>query len=126
MPRTALADLVLLLHLAYVGFVTFGFVAIPAGALWGWGWVRNRTFRLLHAAAIGLVAVEAVAGWICPLTRLEAWLRGRWAAGSFMGRLLQAVLYYDAPPWVFTAAYVALAALAGLLWLWVRPRPQHR
>ena len=116
-----LADAVLLGHLGYVAFVVAGFVAVPLGALAGWRWVRNRTFRTLHLAAIALVAAEALAGWMCPLTWLELRLRGG-PARSLMGRLVEAVLYYDLPPWVFTTAYAALVLLAVVLWWRVPPR----
>lgn len=120
------ADVVVAVHLAYVGFVVLGFAAVLAGGALGWAWVRNRAFRLVHLVAIALVAVEAVIGWICPLTLLEQALRPRAAPGSFVGRLMRALLYYDFPPWVFTTAYVVLTALAvALLWL-VPPRRRGR
>jgi len=130
MSAAALADLVLALHLLYVGFVLAGFAAIVAGPRVGWGWVRRWPFRVAHLAAIGLVAVEAVVGWACPLTTLEDALRRAAgdgaAAGSFMGRLMARVLYYDLPPWVFTSAYLALTALAVGLLRWVPPRRRQR
>jgi hypothetical protein len=118
-----LADAVLLLHLAYVGFVVLGFVAVPLGWALGWCWVRWRTLRLLHLAAIAGVALEALLGLVCPLTRWEAMLRGSATAESFVGRLVQAVLFYDLPGWVFTIAYVALTALAVALYRLVPPAP---
>lgn len=121
-----LADTVLLLHLAYVGFVVLGFVAVPLGAALGWRWVRWRAFRRLHLAAIALVGLEAVLGVVCPLTSWEAALRGTPNAESFVGRLMQTVLYYDLPEWVFTAAYVALTALAVALYRLVPPSPPGR
>jgi hypothetical protein len=39
-----------------------------------------------------------------------------------VGRLVHAVLFYDLPGWVFTAAYVALTGLAVALYVWVPPR----
>jgi hypothetical protein len=114
---------VLLLHLAYVGFVVLGFVAVPLGGALGWRWVRWRTLRRLHLAAIAGVALEALLGLVCPLTRWEAMLRGSATAESFVGRLVQAVLFYDLPGWVFTIAYVALTALAVALYRLVPPAP---
>jgi hypothetical protein len=116
-----MADAVLLLHLAYVGFVVGGFLAVPLGAALGWRWVRRRWLRRLHLAAIALVALEAVVGVLCPLTWLEAALRGGARPEGFVGRLVHAVLFYDFPPWVFTAAYLALTALALALYRLVPP-----
>jgi Protein of Unknown function (DUF2784) len=123
MASPLLADAIVLLHLAYVGFVLLGYVAVPLGAALGWRWIRLRTWRRLHLAAIALVALEGVGGVMCPLTWLEAVLRGGHSPGSFVGRLVHAVLFYDLPPWVFTLAYVVLALLALALYRLVPPQP---
>lgn len=121
MNASWLANAVLLVHLAYVGFVVLGFVAVLLGGPLGWRWVRRRWLRRLHLAAIALVALEALAGVMCPLTEWEAMLRGYHAPRSFVGRLAHAVLFYDLPPWVFTVAYVALTVLALALYRLVPP-----
>ena len=53
---------------------------------------------------------------MCPLTLWEDALRGGARAESFVGRWVRYFLYYEAPEWVFTLAYVAwtLATLATL------------
>ncbi len=48
------ADALLALHVSFVAFVIFGLVLIVVGGLRGWGWVRNRWFRIAHLAAIGV------------------------------------------------------------------------
>jgi hypothetical protein len=125
MTPVLLADLIVVVHLAYVGFVVFGFAAIFAGAALGWGWVRHRSWRLVHLAAMGFVGIEAAIGMACPLTVWEFTLRaGETQPGeapSFIGRMSAGLLYYDFPPWVFTAAYLALTALAVALWWLVPP-----
>ena len=111
-----IADLVLVVHFAIVLFIVGGLVAVWAGAPLGWGWIRNPWFRYLHLAAIGIVAAEALVGMACPLTVWEDLLRGGGHADSFVGRWLRRLLYYEAPQWAFTAAYLAwaLATLATL------------
>ena len=120
-----LSDLVVVIHLAYVTFVTVGFVLISAGAWLGWQWIRNPLFRWLHLGCIGLVAVEAVAGVICPLTLLENRLLisggGTGYGRSFIGNLVYDLLYYDLPGWVFIASYLSLAAFTALLMFWAQP-----
>lgn len=110
-----LADMVVAIHAAYVAFVVFGFVAIVLGVAMGWGWVRNLYFRAAHLAAILLVCIEAAAGLSCPLTRLEDRLRllGGNAPypGAFVARMLDWLIFYDLPRWVFTLAYLAFGAL---------------
>jgi hypothetical protein len=119
-----LADSVVVFHAAYVAFVVFGFAAILAGTALGWRWVRNYNFRAAHMAAILLVCVEAFAGVTCPLTTLESYLRvkggGAGYPGDFIGYWAHRMIFYDAPPWMFTALYVAFAALVGIMF-WLRP-----
>ena len=119
------ADAVLALHLGFVIFVIVGLVAVLAGKLAGWTWVRNWWFRVLHLGAIGVVVLQAWLGRICPMTILEMWLRSQAGdatyAGSFISHWIESILYYRAPAWVFTLAYTLFAALVVLAWFWVRP-----
>jgi hypothetical protein len=120
------ADVVVALHLAYVGFVLFGQVAILIGLLLGWGWVRNRWFRLGHLTAIVIVALEALLGIACPLTVWEENLRhlaGQEVTGdSFIGRCMHNMLFYSIEPWVFTVCYVAFALLVIATFVLAPPR----
>ena len=65
----------------------------------------------LHLAAIAFVPAEALLGIACPLTVWEDMLRGGVQAESFIGRWVRRLLFYEAPEWLFTAAYVAWAAV---------------
>jgi len=109
-------------HCLFVLFVVSGFALIIAGAS-RWSWIRNRTFRVLHVAAIVFVAAEALLGVTCPLTYWEDMLR---AAGreerSFIGRWLAWLLYYDLPEWVFAIAYAAFALAVIACWRAIPPR----
>ena len=120
-----LADVVLVLHFAYVLFVVGGLVAIWLGCALGWRWVRNWWFRVLHFAAIGFVAMEALVGVLCPLTLLEDWLRpGEDTETGFVQRWLHALLFYDWPLWVFTAIYLSFAAVVAATFILLPPRPR--
>ncbi len=125
-----LADAVLVLHVAIVVFVVGGLVVIVAGNLAGWRWINALWFRVAHLAAIAIVAAEAWFGAVCPLTTLEMWLRARARAttysGSFIEHWLQRLLYYDAPPWVFTLAYSLFALAVAAAWWWFPPRSGRR
>ena len=124
------ADAVLLLHVLIVAFVVLGLLAVFAGAALSWGWVRNPVFRSLHLSAILFVAAQAWLGLVCPLTEIEMTLRAKGGAtayaGSFMSHWLQELLYYEAPDWVFQAAYTAFALLVAVSWFCVRPLPFHK
>ena len=82
-----LADLVLILHLAFVVFVL-------CGGLLAMKW---RRISWLHLPAALWGAVVEFTGWICPLTPLEIWLRaqgGETTYGSdFIAHYLLPVLY---------------------------------
>lgn len=121
-----LADSVLTLHVSIVVFVILGLVAIIAGNLRGWDWVNNRWFRLFHLLAILTVVAEAWLGVTCPLTTLEVWLRQLAGAegytGGFIEYWLHRLLYYQAPSWVFTAAYTMFAAVVAATFWWFPPR----
>lgn len=115
-----LADVLVVFHFLVAGFVFGGLIAVWLGAALGWDWVRNRWFRYLHLGAIAYVAAEALLGIACPLTVWEDLLRGGVRPESFVARWVHRLLYYRAPEWVFTTAYV-LWTLATLLTLRLVP-----
>ena len=127
-----LADLVLMVHVGIVVFVVGGLLLIVAGNIGRvrLGWVNTRWFRALHACAIAVVAAQAWLGVICPLTTLEMWLRLQAGqptyGGSFIAHWLQALLYYDLPPWVFTLAYTLFALGVLAVWLLFPPVRSRR
>ena len=114
-----LADVILVVHFAFVLFVVGGFAAVWLGAALGWRWVRNRAFRYAHLAAIVFVAAESLVGVACPLTLWENVLRRGSPDGlSFVARWVGRLLYYDLPEWAFAIAYIVFAsAVAVTLWL---------
>ena len=111
------ADLTVTLHLAYVGFVVLGLMAVLVGYFRRWGWVRNRWFRGRHLAMILIVVIEAWGGVVCPLTTLEQALRERAGAatysGSFVANAVHDLLFFDLPEWCFTLIYSAFGGLVG-------------
>ena len=121
-----LADLVLLLHVLFVVFVVTGLVLVLLGGVRGWHWVRNPWFRVMHLLAIGIVVLQAWLGVLCPLTTLEMSLRARAGdavyPGSFIAHWLEALLYYQAPAWVFIVCYTVFGFLVVASWYAVRPR----
>jgi hypothetical protein len=126
----ALADLVVVLHVGYVAFVILGELAVLLGILFKWDWVRNRTFRLLHLAAIGVVVFESWSGIVCPLTTWENWLREQAGQsveqGDFIARWVHQVLFYRVEPGVFTWIYSAFGALVVLTLILAPPRLRTR
>lgn len=124
-----LADLIVLLHLAYATFVVLALLVVLVGSYFGWAWVRNFWFRTVHLLLMGIVAAETVLGITCPLTVWEKQLRdlaGQTTyTGSFLGNLAHGALFIEAPDWVFGVAYLLffVAVVAALVvshprWPW--------
>jgi len=116
-----LADVIVVVHLLIVLFVVTGVPLVYLGAARHWVWVRSRRWRLLHLIAIAVIAAESLFGIVCPLTVWEDRLRGEQISTGFIERWIDRILFYDAPTWVFTAAYVAFAALVAITWVAVPP-----
>ena len=103
-------------------WVVGGLIAVWLGATLGWRWITNPWFRYAHLGAIVFVAGEALIGMACPLTVWEDLARGGVRAESFIGRWVRRLLFYQAPEWVFTAAYVAFALLVLATFVLAPPR----
>ena len=111
-----LADAILVVHAAFVVFVVGGLAATWLGIALGWPYARNPWFRGLHLAAIAFVVLESILGIVCPLTAWEDALRGERADAGFIQRWVHAWLFWHAPAWMFTTAYVAFGALVAATW----------
>jgi len=121
-----LADVLVAIHAVWVAVVVFGLVAILIGAWLRWRWIRNIWFRVIHLGMIGLVVFETVFDLPCPLTVWEDQLRqaaGQTVQqGSFIGRFIHNLIFYDFPPWVFTVAYCVFGAVVLGTLILIPPR----
>ena len=102
----ALADLVLVVHLAFVVFVVLGGLLVLRWPRVAW----------LHVpAAVWGVLIEYT-GWICPLTPLENSFRARGGeagySGGFIEHYIQPLLY---PAGLTRSTQVVLGSLALVL-----------
>ncbi len=107
MAYSALADVVVIVHLAFIAFVA-------VGGLLAWRWRGLVWFHLVAAAwAVGSVTV----GYDCPLTPLEKHLRRsageRGYSGGFVDHYIEGVIY----PERYTSA-IRLAVAAAVLLGW--------
>ena len=115
MAYRLLADAVVVLHAAFVAFVVLGgFLVLRWPRI---AWVH------VPAAAYGFL-VEA-AGWVCPLTPLEVWLRRRAGEAGYAGGFVEhhlIPLVYPSPfprslAWALAGVVVAVNALSYALLL---------
>ena len=125
-----LADLILTAHVAIVAFVVVGEGLFLVGGARGWRWVRRFGLRVTHLLLMVFIALQSWLGQLCPLTVWEQALRQR--AGqtgygeSFIEHWLSRLIFFEAPGWVFVAAYTAFAMLVLLTWRWVTPQRVKR
>jgi Protein of Unknown function (DUF2784) len=119
MPYAFLADAVVAVHLAFIGFVAVGgFVA----------W-RRPLVLVAHLPAVGWALGIVTVGWPCPLTGVENHLRvlaGTQAyEGGFVDRYLTGILY---PPQHERSmqALVAVAVTVAYVGLALRTRRARR
>ncbi len=101
-----LADAIVILHLCFVLFVVLGGLLV----------VRWPRVAWVHLAAVGWGAWVEFAGWICPLTPLENWLRqqggGPVYTASFIEHYLVPILY---PSWLSREIQWGLGGLVLLV-----------
>lgn len=79
MPYGVLADVVVVLHFGFVLFVIFGGLLA----------LRWRRAPWLHLPAAVWGALIEFAGWICPLTPLEKWLRHEGGVAGYRGGFVE-------------------------------------
>jgi hypothetical protein len=125
------ADAVLLLHTCFIAFVVLGLLVIWLGYFLRWRWTRNLVFRLAHLAAIALVVFQAYLGIKCPLTNLENHLRiaagqDPYGDAGFIAHYLHRIIFFSAPPRVFTLCYTAFALLVIGTLILAPPRRRNR
>jgi hypothetical protein len=110
-----LADVVVAAHLAFVLFVVLG----------GFLVLRWRSFAWVHVPAVLWAALIEFAGWVCPLTPLENWLRETGGASAysqgFIEHYILPVLYPAALTrnlQVVLGISVLILNLAVYAWIW--------
>ena len=114
-----LADLVVIIHLAFVVFVLFGGLLV----------LQWRRVRWLHLPAVAWGAAVEFGGWICPLTPLEIWLREQGGETGYRSGFID---YYILPllypasltreVQVVLGVVVLAVNIASYAWLWRRWR----
>jgi hypothetical protein len=119
MVYRSLADLILLLHLAFVGFVVFGGLVV----------LRWPQLAFVHVPSVVWAVLLEYAQWTCPLTPLENTFR-QWSgeagyAGGFIEHYLTPVLY---PPGLTHGIQVlagSFVLLVNALAYWQLARRKH-
>ena len=110
-----LANLVLIVHLAFVVFVLCGWLLV-----WRWRWIA-----WLHLPAAAWGTTVEFSGWVCPLTLFENWLREQagetgYQSGSVADYLVP-ILFPDDPTHDFqhmlgTVVVIIIISMYVSLW----------
>ena len=93
------ADLVVALHAAFVAFVVLGGLLVAR-------WPR---FAWVHLPAVVWGVLTEFAGWICPLTPLENYLRERGGSSAYEGEFIE--------QYVLPLLYPVQLTRRGQIWL---------
>ena len=105
MPYEIAANLIALIHFAFLAFVVFG-------AFWGRG---SRFWRYLHLSCMVYGVFVEVFYWYCPLTYLEQYLRRRAGRGGyqepFIAHYLNQFIYLDVPQWSLILAALIVSGV---------------
>ncbi len=101
-------DVVVLIHLLWIGFILFG-------ALVG---CRHRWAKWLHVSALAFSLCLQLFHWVCPLTYLEVWFRRQHDpaltyAGDFLAHYAERLVYLRVPPLPLLVVTVFVAGLSA-------------
>ncbi len=120
MPYALLADLVVVAHLAFIVFAVAGGLLVLHSRQWMW----------VHVPAALWATLVELAGWPCPLTPLENWLRAQAGAAvygsGFVERYLVSLIY---PADLTRGLQIALGTLVlvinGAVYAWAVRRARR-
>jgi hypothetical protein len=100
-----LADAVVVMHFGFIGFALLG----------GFLVARWKSCAWIHAPAFLWAALVEDAGWVCPLTPLENWLRAEAARPGFREGFVEHYLLPLLYPEMLTRSAQILAGLFVLI-----------
>jgi len=119
LPYRIAADVIVMLHFAFVLFAVLGGLLV----------LKWRRCAWLHVPSFIWAALVMFTGWICPLTPLEIWLRREGGEAAYHGSFIE---HYILPLLYPAELTRELQVLLGLLvlginlaiyaWLWCKRR----
>lgn len=120
-----LASIVMYLHFLWILLVILPVPVIIVGGLYGWRFVRNPWFRIIHMCMMGLVLLFALIQIECPLTSLEKYLQrnARLSSyeGGFIHQWVKKLLFYDFSLEFFLLMYLLFFLVILALLFMVKP-----
>ncbi len=118
------SEIVLLFHFCIFLFIILSFILIPLGYYQKWEWVKNKYYRLIHLVLMGIVFIETILGFMCPLTILENFLRNDIEINNKITQFIHQIMYWNLPTYQFIILY--LLSLFYLIYLWFFFKPDFK
>ena len=118
------SEIVLLFHFCIFLFIILSFILIPLGYYQKWEWVKNKYYRLIHLVLMGIVFIETILGFMCPLTILENFLRNDIEINNKITKIIHQIMYWGLPTYQFIILY--LLSLLYLIFLWFFFKPDFK
>jgi len=118
MPATVLADLIFLLHLAFIVFVLAGALLI----------FHHRWMAWLHLPMVLWASIVNITPWRCPLTPLENLFRAESGyEGGYIAHYIAPLIYPEGMSWDMGLVLgVSVFAWNALLYALLIYRVKHR
>ena len=118
------SEIVLLFHFCIFLFMILSFFLIPIGYYQKWTWVKNKYYRSIHLVLMGIIFMETILGFMCPLTILENFLRNDTEINNKITHIIHQIMYWDLPSYQFIILY--LLSLLYLIFLWCFFKPDFK
>ena len=115
------SEIVLLFHFCIFLFMTLSFFLIPLGYYQKWEWVKNKYYRLIHLVLMGIIFIETILGFMCPLTILESFLRNDIEINNKITQIIHQIMYWDLPTYQFIILYLLSILYLIFLWFFLKP-----
>ena len=115
------SELVLLFNFCIFLFMILSFFLIPLGYYQKWEWVKNKYYRLIHLILMGIIFIETILGFMCPLTVLENFLRNNIEINNKITQIIHQIMYWDLPTYQFIILYLLSFLYLIFLWFFFKP-----
>ena len=115
------SEIVLLFHFCIFLFMILSFFFIPLGYYQKWEWVKNKYYRLIHLILMGIIFIETILGFMCPLTILENFLRNNIEINNKITQIIHQIMYWDLSSYQFIILYLISLLYLVFLWFFFKP-----
>ena len=115
------SEIVLLFHFCIFLFIILSFFLIPFGYYQKWEWVKNKYYRLIHLVLMGIILIETILGFMCPLTILENYLRNDIGVDNNLTQIIHQIMYWNLPNYQFIILYILSFSYLIFLWFFFKP-----